>query len=85
MSESTVNIGTDALRAIRDALLIGLTCYGEIEERSNAQELAELGGDACPEGMRILHPTGTCDVVSTFAAALSCVSTAMEPARRAGE
>lgn len=78
MNESLASFDADALRTIRKALLIGLTCYGEIEERSNAQELAEIGGESCPEGLRILHPTGTCDVVSTFAAALSYVSSAAD-------
>lgn len=75
---SPITLDADALRTIHKALLIGLTCYGEIEERSNAQEVADVVGKPCTEGARILHPTGTADVVSTFASALCYVSRAAE-------
>lgn len=70
------HIDAEALRAIRRALLIGLTCYGEIEERINAQEIYEVGGDKVPEFLRIIHPTGTSDVTSMFATALSYLDNA---------
>ena len=55
---------------VRKVLRIGLTCYGEIEQRRNAIALHEVSGGLPPDHLRVLHPTGTCDVVSDFAAAL---------------
>ena len=68
---SASTLDADAIRVIRRALLIGLTCYGEIEECSNAQGIYEMGGKKLPDGVKVLHPTGTCDVPSTFADALT--------------
>ena len=56
---------------VRKALRIGLICYGEIEQRRNADSLHKASGNPLPQNLRVLHPTGTCDVVSDFAAALS--------------
>jgi hypothetical protein len=69
--QSSVTLNDDQAAIIRRALRIGLTCYGEIEQRRNAMALYETIGKKLPEDLRVLHPTGTADVVSDFAAALS--------------
>lgn len=66
-----VVLDEDQAATIRKALRIGLTCYGEIEQRRNAAAQHEACGEKVPKRLRVLHPTGTCDVVSDFAAALS--------------
>ena len=66
-----VVLDEDQAAIVRKALRIGLTCYGEIELRRNAMARHEVCGEKLPEDLRVLHPTGTCDVVSDFAAALS--------------
>jgi hypothetical protein len=65
-----ITLNKDQAAAIRKALRIGLTCYGEIEQRRNAIALYEASGEKFPHHLHVLHPTGTCDVVSDFAAAL---------------
>ena len=67
-------LDAEACAAIRKALLIGLTCYGEIEERLSAQGIHEMGGETLPADVKVVHPTGCCTVPSTFAEALSYVS-----------
>ena len=68
---SDVTLNEAQAATIRKALHIGLTCYGEIEQRRNAIALHEATSEKLPTHLRILHPTGTGDVVSDFAAALS--------------
>lgn len=67
-------IEPEIIRTIHKALVIGLTCYGEIEERLNAQDVREKCGHSVPDDLRVMHPTGTADVVSTFAEALTCLA-----------
>jgi len=69
--QPAVALNENQAATIRKALRIGLTCYGEIEQRRNAMALHEASGKKLPSSLRILHPTGTSDVVSDFAAALS--------------
>ncbi len=69
--ETAVTLNESQAALVRRALRIGLTCYGEIEQRRNAMALYETAGKKLPEDLRVLHPTGTSDVVSDFAAALS--------------
>ena len=69
--QQVVTLNEDQAATIRKALRIGLTCYGEIEQRRNAMALYEVSAEKLPNHLRILHPTGTSDVVSDFAAALS--------------
>ena len=68
--QRAVILEEDQAALVRKALRIGLTCYGEIEQRRNAMAQHEVCGDKLPANLRVLHPTGTCDVVSDFAAAL---------------
>lgn len=70
MAESKYTLDHDQVKEIRHALLIGLTCFGEIERLVNAREIREMGGDKVPEDLRALHPTGSADTTSLFAAAL---------------
>ena len=71
MTERTaVTLNEDQAAVVRRVLRIGLTCYGEIEQRRNAMALYETFGEKLPDDLRVLHPTGTSDVVSDFAAAL---------------
>jgi len=67
----TIILNNDQATIIRRALRIGLTCFGEIEQRRNAIALYEVTGKKLPDDLRVLHPTGTSNVVSDFAAALS--------------
>ena len=69
--QPAVTLNKSQAATIRKALHIGLTCYGEIEQRRNAMALHEATREKLPADLHILHPTGTSDVVSDFAAALS--------------
>lgn len=70
-NDTGTTLSAAQLAAIRKALMIGLMCYGELEEKINAAELAEISGTPWPEGAKPLHPTGSADVASTFADALA--------------
>jgi len=72
--QRNVVLDEDQAATIRKALRIGLTCYGEIEHRRSAVAQQEASGEKVPKRLRMLHPTGTCDVVGDFAAALSYLS-----------
>lgn len=75
MSTNTkaVQLDQSQLREIRRALIIGLACFGDVEERINASELAAAGGAPWPEQANPTHPTGSSDVPSLFATALAYV------------
>lgn len=61
-------ISRGELHDIRDALLIGLASYGEIERLCDA---------AFPPGqLDVIHPTGSADTVGDFAEALRHVARA---------
>ena len=80
MEEITLDL--DQVADIREALLIGLTSFGSIEEKVNACEAAERSGEPWPQEARPVHPTGCCDTVSRFATALSFLDIAERAARR---
>ncbi|MCB2264116.1 MAG: hypothetical protein LGR52_14445 [Candidatus Thiosymbion ectosymbiont of Robbea hypermnestra] len=71
--DSTRTFNEETMVRIRDALLIGLTAFGEIERLSNAQEVWARIGKKTKKDLRAVHPTGTSDVVSRFADALRAV------------
>ncbi|MCB2263601.1 MAG: hypothetical protein LGR52_11820 [Candidatus Thiosymbion ectosymbiont of Robbea hypermnestra] len=71
--DSTRTFNAETIVRIRDALLIGLTAFGEIERLSNAQEVRARIGKKTKKDLRAIHPTGTSDVVSRFADALRAV------------
>jgi len=68
--DSTRTFNEEIIVRIRDALLIGLTAFGEIERLSDAQELRTRRGRSVKMALQAIHPTGTSDVVSRFADAL---------------
>lgn len=61
---STRTLNDDTIVCIRDALLIGLTAFGEIERLSAVQEIRAMRGRPVKGKRRVIHPTGTSDVVS---------------------
>lgn len=63
-------LDSEAIAAIRHALLIGLESYGEVERLISECEIAEMVGRPQSENLRPIHPTGTSTTVSDFAAAL---------------
>jgi hypothetical protein len=67
-------IDLETCRAIRHALIIGLSSYGEIERLCNAHSIhAGIGGEAIPGELRPTHPTGSADTVADFADALASI------------
>ena len=70
MDNSRYVFDHEQVKAIRHALLIGLTSFGEIERLTNACEIGEASGEKVPEELRALHPTGAADTTSVFATAL---------------
>lgn len=71
-----IALSREQLSWIREALLIGMASYGEIEKVLNAKELRESMGLQWPEYLDVRHPTGDCEVVSKFAAALMVINLA---------
>ena len=69
-----ITFNAEEIEWIREALLIGLTCLGDVEQRCSACEIAELQGVKWPDSARPLHPTGTADCVSKFATALTILN-----------
>jgi len=67
---STLTINGETIANIRDALLIGLAAFGEIERLSAAQEIRAMRGRKVKRTLRVIHPTGASDTVSRFADAL---------------
>jgi hypothetical protein len=70
MNDGAITLDREAVAAIRRALLIGLSSFGEIERIDNQCGLIKIGGDNVPEGLTPIHPTGSCDTIGEFAAAL---------------
>jgi hypothetical protein len=68
--EDEITLSAENIAWIREALIIGLICYGEIEKVLSAKELRESMGVEWPNYLDVRHPTGDCDVVSKFATAL---------------
>jgi len=68
--DSTLTLTNETIAGIRDALLIGLASYGEIERLSAVQELRAMRGKPIGKDLRVVHPTGAADTVSRFADAL---------------
>lgn len=67
-------IDLETCQAIRKALIIGLSSFGEIERVRNAYSIhTDVAGDAIPDDLRPVHPTGTADTVGHFADALAAL------------
>lgn len=71
MNDYNVTLKADEVGSIREALLIGLTCYGEFIQAKNACEIADAIGKPWPKDAHPTDPTGCADAVSIFATALS--------------
>ena len=71
LEEGGVVLGKEEAQWVRKALVLGLTCYGEIEIAINAAALGEHDGAKLPAGVKPRHPTGSSDVAADFASALS--------------
>ncbi|WP_154717146.1 hypothetical protein [Sterolibacterium denitrificans] len=66
-------IDLETCRVIREVLVIGLSSFGEIERLRNAYSLHAHMGEAIPDDLEPLHPTGAADTVGRFADALAAV------------
>lgn len=67
-------IDLETCRAIRKALIIGLSSFGEIERLDNAYAMhTGIAGEEIPDDLRPMHPTGAADTVGHFAEALAAV------------
>lgn len=75
-ADDDVILSRENIAWIREAILIGLTCYGELEKVINAKEMQESLGIEWPSYLDVRHPTGDCDVVSKFATALTVIDVA---------
>jgi hypothetical protein len=71
MSAPNIDLTPEMASAIRRALAVGLTCFGQIEQAHDMASLMKNAGDHVPPGLLPRRPTGSCDVASTFAEALS--------------
>lgn len=71
MSESTVTLDQEAVIAIRHALIIGLSSYGEVERVCNYAKFMRNLGKPLPESAVPLHPTGSDETIGKFADALA--------------
>ncbi len=69
-ANSTLTLNDETIAGIREALLIGLAAFGEIERLSGAQEVQAMGGRPVTGDLRVIHPTGASDTVCRFADAL---------------
>lgn len=65
-----ITLDAEQVMAIRRAVLVGLSAYGEIERLCDAVAIAERGGTKIEDGLRPLHPTASAETVSEFADAL---------------
>lgn len=66
-----IELDVEEVRMIRNALLIGLDCFGEVERVRDAYDVeVEVAKNAVPETLRPLHPTGSPDTICEFATAL---------------
>lgn len=66
------------IRKIREALLIGLESFGELERVIDQFQLLESCGRPASKELRPIHPTGAPDTIGVFAAALRLLEL-MEP------
>ncbi len=65
-----ITLTHETLIRIREALLIGLAAFGEIERLSDAQAIRAARRKSVPRGLRVIHPTGQSDTICRFAGAL---------------
>lgn len=66
----TASLGADEIANIRETLLIGLECFGEVERLIDSFDMLKSIGHSPDSSLRAKHPTGAADTVCMFAAAL---------------
>lgn len=66
------------IRKIREALLIGLESFGEVERVIDWHLMLSNHSNPPDAGLRPLHPTGAADTIGIFACALRLLE-CMEP------
>lgn len=67
----TLELDREAVDAIRHALLVGLSSYGEIERVLDRIEGITGAGIEVDDSFIPRHPTGSAETTSVFATALS--------------
>lgn len=72
-NEFILRLDKEQLEAVRQALLIGLESFGEIERIHNS-----VGFETIPKGLCPLHPTGAPGTIGDFASALRIIEDAKE-------
>jgi hypothetical protein len=81
--QKTLELTEDEADTIREALLIGLACYGEVERIIGEFDGLKVLGEECSKyavdmekirDLHPLHPTGNLQVVGQFAAALTYIT-----------
>jgi hypothetical protein len=82
MNTENLSLPIEAADCIREALLIGIACYGLYVELDNACEVAKLCGHPWPEEARPIDPTGSADTVTKFAEAMRYLDIYERAARR---
>lgn len=80
MASSKFVLEREEIDTIRNALLIGLASYGEVERLAEARQTREACGREVPEDLRVIHPTGSPTTVSEFAEALRALEYARSTA-----
>lgn len=66
-------IDLETCLAIRKALIIGLSSFGEIERLDDTWQRHEISNKKLSRELRPIHPTGAADTVGHFAEALAAV------------
>lgn len=74
INEETVTLDREAVAAIRRALIVGLSSYGEVERLCNSARAMENLGQPVPETFIPMHPTGSDETIGQFADALAYLS-----------
>ena len=67
---AVVLLENEHVQAVRNALLIDLACYGQVEEVRNAAKVRQICGESVPDDLIPLHPTACATVVTQFSDAL---------------
>lgn len=83
MATEMVTLPSSAIADIRRMLTVGLAAMAEIERLRTEAELSEKGGQALPEGLRPVHPTG-CEEFGDFSTALLWLEQAAPLGDKAG-
>lgn len=69
-----ITLDREAVIAIRHALIVGLSSYGEISRLCGNARLLKKLGTPLPDSCAPIHPTGTDETIGHFADALHYLS-----------